>query len=273
MFDESLELSDVLARLRRADESLEEFVAPLWPGVRLAAAWIEGKARLFHLEETPAEEGYYLLKIAEQTAALLRPADEEEICKYLGYLTKASVILLERGMAFPAGSIERLQGITGPHPIHFAQGEPLARVQARFDGVNLYFAGAAAVRHSDNPLEELFSGQSLAIGEDMLDIHGEQASGEDAARALERLRENADLYTEYRLRSVLETAGAVLEEWRREDGGLHLRWRLEDEVHAVTIASDGSPITSGISLAGARAFDPATLIRLLHQHILDAWHG
>jgi len=271
MFDESLELSDVLARLKRADESLEEFVAPLWPGARLAAAWIEGKARLFRLEETPAEEGYFLLKIADDTAEVLRPADDEEIRKYLGYLTKASVVLLDRGMAFPAGSVERLQGITGPHPIHFPQGEPLARVQARFDGLNLMFAGAAAAKHSDNPLEELFSGSPLMFGEDPLDIPGEQAAGEDAAQALERLHANLDLYAEYRLRTVLETAGAVLEEWQRADGGLRVRWRLEDEVHTVTLSTDGSPITSGISLAGARAFDPATLIRLLHGHILDAW--
>ncbi len=32
MFDESLDLADVLAKLRRADDSLGEFIAPLWPG-------------------------------------------------------------------------------------------------------------------------------------------------------------------------------------------------------------------------------------------------
>jgi hypothetical protein len=271
MFDESLELSDVLARLQRADESLAEFVTPLWPGVSLAAAWIEGKARLFRLDNVPAEEGYYLLRIENETAVLARPAEDEEIRKFLGYLTKAGVILLDNGMAFPRGSVERLQGITSPHPIHFAQGEPLAQVQARFDGLNLLFAGAATVRRSDNPLEALFSDPALAIGDDLLDIHDEQAAGADAAQALERLHENADLYTEYRLRSVLEAAGAVLEDWNRNDDGYHVRWRLGDETHAVTLAADNSPITSGISLAGARAFDPTTLIRLLHQHILDAW--
>ena len=273
MNDESLELSDVLARLKRADESLAEFIAPLWPGVSLAAAWIEGKARLFHLDGVPAEEGYFLLKIEEETAAIVRPAEQEEIRKYLNYLTKAGVTLLDQGLAFPAGSVERLQGITGPYPIHFAEGQPLAQVQARFDGLNLLFdCTVTSIKHSDNPLEELFAGgSSFTIGSDFLDIPGEEVSGEDAPQALERLHANPDLYTEFHLKSVLEAGGAVLERWSREADGLHLRWRRQDEVHTVTLASDNAPITSGISLAGARTFDPALLIRLLHQHILDAW--
>lgn len=271
--DESLELSDVLARLKRADESLAEFIAPLWPGVALAAAWIEGKPRLFRLPDVPAEEGYYLLKIEEETATVVRPAEAGEIRKFLNYLTKASVTLLDRGMAFPASSVERLQGITGPYPIHFAEGQPLARVQARFDGLNLLFdCTVTSIKHSDNPLEELLAGgSSFSIGSDLLGIPAEEESGETAEQALERLHANPDLYTEYRLKSVLEAGGAVLEHWSREADGLRLRWRLGDDVHEVTLASDNAPITSGISLAGARAFDPARLIRLLHQHILDAW--
>jgi len=273
MFDQSLDLSDVLARLKRADESLGEFIAPLWPGVSLAAAWIEGKPRLFHLEGVPAQEDYYLLKIEEGSAAVTRLAEVEEVRKYLNYLTKASVVLLDEGMAYPAGTIERLQGITGPHPIHFAQGEPLMQVQARFDGVNVLFDSAMAERgHSDNPLEELFAGgASLSFGSDLLDIPAEEEAGEDASPVLERLRKNPDLYTEYRLKSVLEAGGAVLENWSREEDGLHVRWRLEDDVHTVTLVSDNAPITSGISLAGTRGFDPAQLIRLLHEHLLDAW--
>jgi len=272
MTEHSLDLSDVLARLRRADESLGEFVSPLWPGLSLAAAWIEGKARLLHLDHMPAEAGYYLLKIADDSAEVVRLAEDEEIRKYLGYLTKASVILLDEGMAFPASSIERLQGISGPHPIHFAQGEPLAQVQARFDGLNLLFDSAVAPRkQSENPLEELFAGPSVMIGDELFGIPGQQESGEDAAQALARLRKDPNLQTEYRLRSVLEAGGAVLEDWRREADGLHVRWRREDDEYTVTLATDNAPITSGISLAAARGFDPATLIRLLHQHILDGW--
>lgn len=273
MFDQSLDLSDVLARLKRADESLAEFIAPLWPGVSLAAAWIEGKPRLFHLQDVPTQEDYYLLKIEEGSAAITRLAEAEEVRKYLNYLTKASVVLLDQDMAYPAGPIERLQGIIGPHPIRFAQGVPLMQVQARFDGLNLLFDSAMAERgHSDNPLEELFAGgASLSFGSDLLDIPAEEASGEDASQVLDRLRKHPDLYTEYRLKSVLEAGGAVLESWSREADGLHIRWRLEDDVHTVILASDNAPITSGISLAAARTFDPAQLIRLLHEHILDAW--
>jgi len=50
-----------------------------------------------------------------------------------------------------------------------------------------------------------------------------------------------------------------------------VRWRRVDDEYTVKLATDNAPITSGISLAGARGFDPALLIRLLHEHILDAW--
>ena len=271
MHDESLELSDVLARLKRADESLAEVVAPLWPGVVLVASWIEGGPHLFRLAET-APEGYYLLKVAEDIATVLRPAEEAEVRKYLGYLTRASVILLENGMAYPASSIERLQGINGPRPIHFAMGTPLTQVHARFDGLNLYYDSTVSPRkQSDNPLEELFGGPSIVRGGELFGVPGEEEAEDNAARALTQLQENPHLDTEYRIASVLETAGAILEEWSSEDGGFRIRWRLVDEVHTRSIPYAAAPITSGICLPGSRGFDPATLIRLLHDHILDAW--
>ena len=175
MFDESLELSDVLAKLRRADDSLGEFVAPLWPGVSLAAAWIEGKPRLFALDEVPAEgEGYFLLTITEERARVTRAATAEETRRYLGHLTKSSVILLEPGWAFPASSVERLQGIRGPRPIHFAAGEPLTKVKARYDGLNLLFEGEQQAGKT-SAIEDLFSSVSIFAPGDLLGIPGEEA--------------------------------------------------------------------------------------------------
>ncbi len=271
MFDESFELSDVLAKLKRADESLAEFVAPLWPGVVRAAAWIEGAPWLLQIDEAPAQAGYYLLGIHDETcAAVLRPAEAEEIGRYLGYLTKATVLLLDEGLAYPASNVEKLQGITGPHPIHFAVGDPLASVRARYDGLNLYYDSAAIAR-TTTPLEELFAGPSLFSGDELLGVPGEASAGEGAQETLQQLHTHPELASQYRLTAVLETAGAVLEEWSHENDTLRLRWRRLDEVHTVTLTSDNATITSGISLAGARGFDPAQLIRLLHEHILDAW--
>ncbi len=59
--------------------------------------------------------GIILLVIGEERARVARAATEAEIAKYLGYLTKASVILLEEGLAFPRIG-RRLQGIIDPRP-------------------------------------------------------------------------------------------------------------------------------------------------------------
>lgn len=272
MQDEPFELSDVLARLKRADESLAEFVAPLWPGVKQAAAWIEGRPRLLRVADVPSEEGYYLLKVEEDSSSVLRPAEDTEIRKYLGHLTKASVILLDEGLAYPASSIERLQGITCARPIHLAHGEPLQQVQARFDGLNIFYDSAVPPkRQSDNPLEELFAGPSIMMDDELFGIPGQEAACETAAQVLDKLHASPELYTEYRLRAVLETAGAILEDWSRKDNILLVNWRLLDERHSIRLTTPNAPITSGISLANARTFDPATLIRLLHEHLLDGW--
>lgn len=277
MFDDALDLSDVLARLKRADESLAEFVAPLWPGVVMAAAWIEGKPRLFRLPDVPAAEGYYSLTIDEHTATVVRAAENHEIKSFLNYLGKASVILLDGGLAYPAGSVERLQGITAPRPIHFAPDTLLARVQARFDGLNLFYDSAAkGGNKSDDPFAELL-GMPAADGldDDLFGLLGDDDGDASAQKALDRLHEDPQRYDEARLTAVVETAGAVLSSWSKEPDGYAVRWRREDAVHDIRLAHAAAPITSGISLAGARArsFDPATLVRELHQHILDAWMG
>jgi len=273
MSEQSLELSDILARLKRVDESLAEFIAPLWPGVTRAAAWIEGQPRLFRLEEVPAEEGYYLLRIAEETATVVRAAEEEEARKFRGYLTKADVILLEDGLAFPASSVERLQGMTAPRPLRFlpSSAEPLSRVQARFDGLNLYFDGSARKEKALSPLEELFAEVEIFTPGELLGVPGTTDAADDARQALDRLREDAELQATWTLQAIVESADAVLVDWQREGDGARVHWRKLGEEHTASIAHLAAPITSGISLAGARAFDPARLLHLLHEHILDEW--
>ena len=272
MFNESLDLADVLAKLKRADESLAEFVAPLWPGVSRAAAWIEGKPRLFRLDEAPAVAGYYLLRIADETAVVVRPAEDEEARKFRGYLTKASVILLDDGLAFPASSVERLQGMSAPRPLHFAAGVPLAPVQARFDGLNLFFDGVRG-KQALTPLEEIFAQVDIFAPGDLLSAPGSETAGDDAAQALDALRAHPELRDEWTLRAVVESAGGAWRGWSREARGGRVRWELAGDAHEAHIETIAAPITSGISLAGARTFDPASLSRLLHEHILDAWLG
>ena len=273
MFEQSLELSDVLERLKRADESLAEFIAPLWPGVALAAAWIEGAPRLLRLEKAPDAEGYYLLRIADETATVVRVASEDEARKFRGYLTKASVILLDDGMAFPASSVERLQGMTAPCPLHFApaSAQPLTSAQARYDGLNLLFDGGARQEKALSPLEELFAEVEIFTPGELLGVPGTETAGDDAEQALGQLRINADLRLQWTLQAIVEAADAVLVDWSRAGEGARVRWRKMGDEHSATIAHVAAPITSGISLAGTRGFDPGRLSRLLHEHILDGW--
>jgi hypothetical protein len=270
MFGESLDLGDVLKKLKRADESLTEFVAPLWPGVQMAAVWIEGRARLFHLATPPEAAGYYLLGTQEQQATVLRPAEEAEASRYRGYLEKAKVILLEHDLAYPASFAERLQGITDPRPIHFANAQPLQPVVARFDGLNLLFDCLPGAEKA-SPLAGLFGESSIFSPGELLDVPGQASASGGAESARQALLAHPETATEFQLKAVLEPAGAILHEWSQTDGQICLHWRRLDEAHDIKLATAASPITSGICLPGAQGFNPASLTRLLLEHALDAW--
>ena len=268
MFGESLDLAAVLNRLKRADAALTEFIAPLWPGVQLAGAWMEQGPRLYRVDEAPVQAGYYLLGTRDDAASVIREAEADDAQRYRNYLERAGVILLEHDLAYPASFAERLQGITAPRPIHFAQGEPLRQVVARFDGINLFFERIpGAVKAS--PLDELLSGNTIFTTGEMLGVPGQDSGG--AEQALQALRERPELAIEYQLKSVIAPAGGELLEWQCADEAIALRWRRRDEEHALDLAAPVSPITSGICLPGARNFDPAALTRLLVEHALDVW--
>ncbi|MHB9024453.1 MAG: hypothetical protein ACYC7E_09790 [Armatimonadota bacterium] len=269
MFEQSMDLSDVFAKLKRADESLSEFVAPLWPGVKLAAAWVEGQPRLYRLPDVPEEKGYYLLHVEDDVATVVQPASDEEARKYRGNLAKAKVVLLEFGLAYPASFAERLQGITRPWPIQFAEGAPLQEVAARFDGVNLLFDGAGADQSS--PLAGLFSGSSIFTPGELLGVPGTENVSVDAENVLASLQAQSDLATQYRLEAFLTSSHAELVEWSPKGEQLRVRWRKDETEHTILLPSAASPITSGICLANARTFDPGALTRLLVEHALDAW--
>lgn len=264
---DDLDLSGVLSQLKRADDALTEFVAPLWPGVALAAVWMEKGPKLFRVAEAPAEAGYYLLGTTDKTAMVIRPAEDAEARKYLNLLPKAKVILLIDGLAFPGSFAERLQGITGPRPIHFAPETPLTSAQARFDGINLYYDSAAAEK-KDDPFGGLLSDSSIFAPGELLDTPGGGTA--DAEAALTKLRERPNEVVAARLNAVLEPADASLVAWSPADGEVVVTW-MRDIMAQTVVVPPVSPITSGICLPGARGFDAGRLTRLLLDHALDTW--
>jgi hypothetical protein len=269
MFDD-LDLSGVLSQLKRADDALAEFVAPWWAGAVLAVAWMEKGPRLFRLTEMPAEAGYWLFGTADDTATPIRPAEDAEVRKYLGLLPKATVILLAEELAYPGSFAEKLAGITGSRPIHFAPETPLVSVQARFDGVNLLYDGATAEK-TDDPFGGLLSESSIFAPGELLDTPGDGAGGADTA--LQELQAHPEQAVEARLNAVLEPAGATLVSWTPADGGVSVTWKCDFDEWTAALSVAGSPITSGICLPGSRGFNPGRLTRMLLDHLLDTWQG
>jgi len=270
MFGESFDLAGVLNRLKQADKALMDFIAPLWPGVTLAVAWMEQGPRVFQLEAPPAQAGYYLLETREETAYVLREADANDAQRYRNYLERAGVILLEHDLAYPESFAERLQGITAPRPILFAQGLPLQHLVARFDGINL-FCESVAGETSSSPLDGLFSGNAIFTPGEMLGVPGQEGADNAAEQAQDEMRNDPNRCIEYQLKAVIEPAGGQLTACVVKDGACHVSWRSLAEAHDVVLASPVSPITSGICLPGARGFDSSALTRVLIEHALDAW--
>lgn len=235
MFGESLDLADVLKKLRRADEALTEFVAPVWPGVSMVAAWMEKGPQLFQLASAPESAGYYLLGSDGEFASIVRAADAHEAQRYRNYFDRSTVILLGDELAFPASFAERLQGITNPRPILFAEGKPLDEVVARFDGLNLLYERTPSAEKSSSPLAGLFSDASIFSPGELLGVPGQDAAEGEAEKVMETIREHPYLATEFRLKAIVESAGATLDDWSHLEGGggIELRWLREDEAHEV----------------------------------------
>jgi len=269
MSEQFFELSDVLQKLRHADDALTEFIAPAWPGVTRVVAWMEHGPRSFDIAEAPKNSGYYLFGTDEDPVKILRPASKEEINRYLNLLPAAQVILLPDDMAYPATFAEKLQGITAPVYLHFAHGEALERVHARFDGVNLLYDGLK-VAEKESPLAGLFSGSSIFAPGELLDVPGGEGSEEEAAIMADKLLANQDLADEFTFQAMLKAIGGELLEYElRDDDLYHLRWSCNGSEYSFTLPLPSSPVVAGICLAGSRGFDPGRLTKLL----LESLHG
>jgi hypothetical protein len=267
MFDDNLDLSEVMRGLKRADDALTECIAPLWSGAGLVAAWMEGQPRLYRLDAPPAHDGFYLLATDGDRAVVAREAEADEMHRYLRLLPTARVVLLEDGLAYPATFAERLQGITGPWPIHFTLDPPLTTLTARFDGLNLYAEARAA--EPDNPLAGLFGESSIFAPGSLLDVPG--GNDDDARAAQDILLADPSQAVTARLHAILTAAGATLTTWSRADGAYIVRWERYGAAHETRLTSTQPPITAGISLPGARTFDAGKLARFLLDHALDLW--
>ena len=137
---------------------------------------MEKGPQLFQLASAPERAGYYLLGSEGEFASMARPADANEAQRYRNYLDRSTVILLGDELAFPASFAERLQGITGPRPIFFAEGKPLNEVVARFDGLNLLYERTPSAEKSSSPLAGLFSEASIFSPGELLDVPGQEAA-------------------------------------------------------------------------------------------------
>jgi hypothetical protein len=265
MFDTGSDLSDVFRTLRHADDALTEFVAPWWAGVTRVAAWLEKRPQIVPLVETPEGEGYWYFATADGSARPLRSATPEEHTRYLRLLPRAEVILLEGGLAFPGSFAERLLGITGPHPIHFAIGDPLTRADARFDGLTLLYEKAHGA--SDRPLAGLLAGNSIfTMGEMLAPPDGDAAGG--AKAALAALRDDPTQTVSVRLTALCAASGAELISFTTEGNQLSITRRTPDGERTAVLSSPDAAIAAGICLPGAATFDPSALTRALLQH---AW--
>jgi hypothetical protein len=266
MFDAPFELADVLSRLRRADVALHEFVAPVWPGVRGAVAWVEGRAKLYALEAVPETPAYVVCVLTDAGAHVDRPATPEEAALFCCKLPQLAVVLLADSLAYPAGLAERLQGVTAPRPIWFAPEAPLAPATARFDGVNLFYdAPRNPPTRSGRDLPSLFATDDLfgppkRAGED-----------EEARAILETLQADPALGTTARLQAILEAAGAACVHWERGAAGIEIVWRRGLERVTATLRTIASPLTSGICLAQPTPLNAPCLAQLLQAHLLDYW--
>lgn len=273
MSEQFFELSDVLQKLRHADDALTEFIAPYWPGVIQVAAWMEHEAQVFDIANTTHLAGYYIFSTDDNPASIVRPATEEEISRYLNLLPLAQVILLPDNMAFPATFAEKLQGITAPMLLHFAHGETLDRARARFDGVNLLYDGLK-IDDRESPLAGLFSSSFIFSPGELLDVPGGEGSDEEAASRAEKLLANQDLASELALQSLVHAIGGEFVSFElRDDDLYHLRWRQHDVEHTVSLPLPCSPIVSGICLAGSRGYDQGRLTKLLLESLPRALSG
>ncbi len=273
MSEQFFELSDVLQKLRHADDALTEFIAPYWPGVIQVAAWMEHGAQIFDIANTPNTAGYYIFNTDADPAQIVRPATEDERSRYLNLLPLAQVIILPDNMAFPATFAEKLQGMTAPMLLHFAHGETLDRARARFDGVNLLY-DSLKIDDRESPLAGLFSSSSIFSPGELLDVPGGEGADDEAAAMADKLLANQDLASEFALQGMVHAVGGELVSFElRDDDLYHLRWRQHDIEHSVSLPLPCSPIVTGICLAGARGYDQGRLTKLLLESLPRALSG
>ncbi len=272
MFEPDIDFGQALNIFKRADATLREFVAPVWPGVRYVVAWIDKKPRGYFLPSDINSEKWVVFERQEDdTIKLLRDADVGEIGKFMGFMPKFGVHLVGEGMIFPAELADKMRGISGPMPAIFAPKESGKRVQVRFDGVNVIYdgeEGKAISQHADP-----FAGSALFDPGDSFALSGKEECKEEADKIAEALIADKNKKKVWIMKSLIKIAKRELKSMVFEDGKYYIDVKDENGMEKLIIDKAISPITTGISLGGSRDLDVRALSRKLQESIILAWRN
>ncbi len=272
MFEPDIDFGQAMNMLKRADATLREFIAPVWPGVKYVAAWIDKKPRGYFLTDTfDAEKWVVFERQEDDIIKLLRDAEPAEISKFLNFMPKFGVHLIGCGMVFPAELADKLRGISGPMPAVFAPSEAGKRVQVRYDGVNIFFdgeEGKAKEQHADP-----FAGSALFDPGDSFSLSGKEECKEEADKMAEALTTDKNKKKVWTMKALVKTAKRELKSMVYENEKYYIEVQDDNGIEKLIIDKAVSPITSGISLGGSRDMDIRALTRKLQDSLIISWRS
>jgi hypothetical protein len=272
MFEPDIDFGQAMNMLKRADATLREFVAPVWPGLKFAAVWIDKKPRGYFLPESFDTEKWVVFERQEDDSIkLLRDADPAEIEKFLNFMPKFGVHLIGDGMVYPAELADKMRGISGAMPALFAPRESGKRVQVRFDGVNIFFdgeEGKAKEKHADP-----FAGSALFDPGDSFALSGKEECKEEADKTADALKADKNKKKVWTMKALVKIAKRELKSMVYENGKYHIEVQDENGIEKLVIEKIASPVTTGISLGGSRDLDVRALTRKLQESLIMAWRS
>jgi hypothetical protein len=272
MFEPDINFGQAMNMLKRADATLREFVAPVWPGVKYTVAWIDKRPHGYFLtDKFDCEKWVVFERQEDDTIKLLRGADPAEINKFMSFMPKFGVHLIGGGMIFPAELADKMRGISGPMPAIFAPKEAGKRVQVRFDGVNVLFdgeEGKAIAQHADP-----FAGSALFDPGDSFSLSGKEECKEEADKMAEALAADKSKKKVWIMKALIKIAKRELKSMVLEDGKYYIDVQDENGTESLIIEKAVSPVTTGISLGGSRDLDVRALTRKLQESIILAWRS
>jgi hypothetical protein len=203
---------------------------------------------------------------------LVRPATLVERQRYLDLFPRRPIILVRPAgldwLGWPAHQADARFGPPDMVPVRLVEdGQMFDRVEARFDGVQAWFAGSddradpAASAYLRDALREMIPPDR---------VHRPRLTAEDRTvyrLAFESKREALRDRTEDRLRDALGHAGADLRGYVERDDAYRVEFAVGGARHvSVVNKTDLTVQLAGICLAGAdRHFDLSSLVGVLRE--------